>query len=106
MNKKLEANNFIQELYLLIDQRYKSRKKDSYTNFLLKAGEKKIAQKIGEESNELIIDYLQGSKKRTVEEAADLIYHITLLLYSKKITIKNIERELIKRRRSNNVRSK
>ena len=103
MKQKLETDNFIQELYSLIAQRAKSRKKNSYTNFLLKAGPKKIAQKIGEESNELIIDYLQGSKKRTVEEAADLIYHITLLLYSKKITIKNIERELIKRRRSNNV---
>ena len=103
MKKKLETDNFVQELYSLIAKRHKSRKKESYTNFLLRAGPKKIAQKISEESGELIIDYLQGSKKRTVEEAADLIYHITLLLYSKKITIKNIERELIKRRRSNNV---
>ncbi len=106
MKKKLDTDNFIQELYLLIDQRYKSRKEDSYTNFLLKAGEKKIAQKIGEESNELIIDYLKGSNKRIVEEVADLIYHITLLLYSKKIKVKSLENELKKRRRSNNVRPK
>ena len=99
MKKKLETNNFIQELYLLISQRANSGKKDSYTNFLLKSGQKKIAQKISEESNELIIDYLQGSKKRVVEETADLIYHILVLLYSKKITIKNIENELKKRRR-------
>ena len=97
--KKKETNNFIKELYLLIDQRVKSKKKNSYSNFLLKSGPKKIAQKIGEESNELIIDYLQGSKKRTVEEAADLIYHITLMLYSKKITIQDIENELKKRRK-------
>ena len=106
MKKKLETDNFIQELYSLIALRDKSGAKDSYTNFLLKAGPKKIAQKISEESNELIIDYLQGSKKRIVEEAADLIYHITLLLYSKNITIKNIENELKKRRKFKNVRSK
>ena len=101
--KNKETSNFIQELYLLIAKRVKSKKKNSYSNFLLKSGPKKIAQKIGEESNELIIDYLQGSNKRIVEEAADLIYHITLLLYSKKITIKNLAQELKKRRKPNNV---
>ncbi len=96
--KKKEVN-FLEELYLLIDQRVKSKKKNSYSNFLLKSGPKKIAQKIGEESSELIIDYLQGSNKRIIEETADLIYHITMLLYSKKITIQKIENELIKRRK-------
>ena len=100
MKKNLETNNFIQELYLLIAQRAKSKTKDSYTNFLLKIGPKKLAQKVGEESSELIIEYLKGSKKRIIEEAADLIYHVTLLLYSKKIKIKNIENELKKRRRA------
>ena len=60
----------------------------------MKQGSKKIAQKIGEESPELLVDYLNGTKKRIVEEAADLIYHIVLLLFSKKITINNIENEL------------
>jgi len=97
--KKKETNNFIQELYSLIAKRAKNKKKDSYSNYLLKSGPKKIAQKIGEESNELIVDYLKGSNKRIVEETADLIYHITLMLYSKKITIKDIENELKKRRK-------
>ena len=103
MVKKLEKDNFIQDLYSTIVKRDKSGKKDSYTKLLLKAGPKKIAQKIGEESNELIIDYLRGSKKRVVEETADLIYHIIVLLYSRKITIKNIKDELSKRRRHKNV---
>ena len=97
--KKKENNNFIQELYLNIAQRVNSKSKDSYSNFLLKSGPKKIAQKIGEESNELIVDYLKGSKRRIVEETADLIYHIILLLYSKNITINEIEKELKKRRK-------
>ena len=100
----MKKNNFIQELYNIIAKRAKSNKKNSYTKSLLKAGPKKIATKIGEESNELIIDYLQGSKTRIVEETADLIYHIVLLLYSKKITINNIEKELKKRRKIKNVR--
>ena len=99
--KKKEANNFFKELYSLIDKRAKSKKKNSYSNLLLKLGPKKIAQKIGEESNELIIDYLKGSNKRVIEETADLIYHIIVLLYSKKITIQDIENELKKRRKKN-----
>tara|TARA_Y100000588_G_C14247972_1_gene922211 strand:+ start:1502 stop:1816 length:315 start_codon:yes stop_codon:yes gene_type:complete len=103
INKK---ENFLQELYSIIDQRAKSKKINSYTKFLLKSGSKKIAKKIGEESGELIIDYLHGSKKRIIEETADLIYHLVVLLYSKKITIKKIEEELRKRRKLKNVRSK
>ena len=96
--RKQDSLDFIEELYSTIRSRAKSKKKNSYTNLLLKKGKNKIAQKIGEESTELIIDYLNGSKKRTVEEASDLIYHLLVLLYSKKISIKDIKKELIKRK--------
>ena len=96
--KKQNSLDFIEELYSTIRSRAKSKKKNSYTNLLLKKGKNKIAQKIGEESTELIIDYLNGSKKRTVEEASDLIYHLLVLLYSKKISIKDIKKELTKRK--------
>ena len=96
--KKQDSLDFIEELYSTIRSRAKSKKKNSYTNLLLKKGKNKIAQKIGEESTELIIDYLNGSKKRTVEEASDLIYHLLVLLYSKKISIKDIKTELTKRK--------
>ncbi len=88
----------IEELFKVIDQRVKSKKKGSYTNRLIKLGPKKIAQKFGEESIELIVDYLNGSKKRTIEEAADLIYHLLVLLKSKKITLIEINKELAKRK--------
>ena len=77
----------IEDLNEIINNRVKSRKKNSYTNKLLKLGPKKIAQKFGEESSELIIDFLQGSKKRTIEEAVGVIYHLLILLKSKKITM-------------------
>ena len=96
--KKQDSLDFIEKLYFTIASRARSKKKNSYTNLLLKKGKNKIAQKIGEESTELIIDYLSGSKKRTVEEASDLIYHLLVLLYSKKISINDIKKELTKRK--------
>ncbi len=87
----------IEELSKKLDQRIESKIKNSYTNKLLKLGSKKIAQKFAEESSELIIDYLNGSKKRTIEEAADVIYHLLVLLKSKKIKISDIHKELSKR---------
>ena len=91
------------DLFSIIEDRKKSKSKKSYTLSLFKQGEKKIAQKFSEESAELIIDYLKGTKKRTVEEATDLIYHLFVLLSSKKISYEDIQKELVKR---NNVRQK
>ena len=95
--------NEFNKLFNTILKRSKSKSPNSYTRKLLRKGSKKIAQKIGEESSELIVDYLKGSKKRTIEEAVDLIYHLFVLLHSKKITYKDIEKEIIKRK---NVRRK
>ena len=91
------------DLFTIIEDRKKSKSNKSYTSSLFKSGEKKIAQKLGEESVELIIDYLKGTKKRTIEEAVDLLYHLFVLLSSKKISYKDIQKELIKR---HNVRRK
>ena len=108
MKKKLKKDNlknitYLEDLYEIIKKRDKEKIKKSYTKQLLRKGSNTIAQKVAEESTELIIDYLDGSKKRTIEEASDLIYHIFVLLYSKKIEIKAIQKELNKR---HNVRSK
>ena len=86
------------DLYKLIESRKKSKNKNSYTIKLFIEGEKKIAQKFGEESAELIIDYLKGSKKRTAEEAVDVIYHLFVLLCSKKIKLNELEKEILKRK--------
>ena len=91
------------KLFNTIESRKTSGIKKSYTNQLLTKGSKKIAQKIGEESAELIIDYLKGTKKRTTEEAVDLIYHLFVLLVSKKININDLKKE-IKKRQVKNVR--
>ena len=88
----------IEDLNSIIEDRIKKKSKKSYTNKLLKLGPKKIAQKFGEESTELIVDYLKGSKERTIEEAADVIYHFLILLKSKRISLKELNNELAKRK--------
>ena len=93
----MDTNEF-NKLFNIIIKRAKTGGKTSYTKKLLNNGSIKIAQKVGEESTELIIDYLKGSKKRTIEEAVDLIYHLFVMLYSKNIKFKDIEKEIIKRR--------
>ena len=93
----MDTNEF-NKLFNIIIKRSKTGKGTSYTKKLLNKGVKKIAQKVGEESTELIIDYLKGSKKRTIEEAVDLIYHLFVMLYSKNIKFNDIEKEIIKRR--------
>ena len=94
---------FLQDLFNTIQKKANSKEKKSYTKALLKSGKNKIAQKVSEESSELIIDYLNGSKKRTIEEASDLIYHLFVLLHSKNIKLEDIKKELKNRR---NVRRK
>ena len=88
----------IEDLNEIINNRVQTRKKNSYTNKLLKLGPKKIAQKFGEESSELIIYFLKVSKKIKIEEAVDVIYHLLILLKSKKITMNEIHKELDKRK--------
>tara|TARA_B100000029_G_scaffold439042_1_gene455358 strand:- start:246 stop:536 length:291 start_codon:yes stop_codon:yes gene_type:complete len=95
--------NEFRELFKTIENRASSKNKSSYTKKLLKSGKNIIAQKVGEESSELIIDFLKGTKKRTIEEAVDLIYHAFVMLHSKKINYNDIEKELKKRK---NVRRK
>ena len=80
----------IEELNKIINNRIQTRKKNSYTNKLLKLGPKKIAQKFSEESSELVIDFLKGSKKRTIEEAVDVIYHFLILLKSKGKSLEDV----------------
>ena len=91
-------SDLFSKLYKTIESKKTSKDKSSYTRKLYKKGEKEIAQKFGEESAELIIDFLKGSKRRTTEEAIDVIYHLFVLLSSKKIKFNELEKEISKRK--------
>jgi phosphoribosyl-ATP pyrophosphohydrolase len=73
----------------------------SYTAQLLTAGEDEIAKKIGEEAIEVLLAAKGQGNQRLVEESADLIYHLLVLLVSRDLTWADVEAELARRRKPN-----
>lgn len=69
----------------------------SYTTSLFRKGVNKMAQKVGEEAVETVIEATNGTNDKLVYEASDLLYHLVVLLASKGLRIEDIARELAKR---------
>jgi len=90
-------NNVLTQLYSTILQRKAAMPENSYTATLLKNGIPAIAQKVGEEAVETIVASLQESPQRIGEEAADLLYHLLVLLAAKDIAFDDVLQELKKR---------
>ncbi len=93
------SQSVLQDLEDLILERKKQRPDNSYTVQLFSEGKSKIAQKVGEEATETIVAYLSQSGQRLVEETADLLYHLLVLLADAGIPLDSIWRELEKRRK-------
>ena len=93
------AKGFIYELEQVIDQRIKDDSEESYTNSLFKKGINKVAQKVGEEAVELVIEAKDNNIDLFKNEAADLLYHLLILLKTKEVNLENIEEVLKKRHR-------
>ncbi len=89
----------LKKLYSIISKRIKLQSKKSYVVSLYKQGEDKILQKIGEEAVETIIAAKNKNKKFIIEEIADLFFMILVILAAKNITLREIEKELEKRRK-------
>jgi phosphoribosyl-ATP pyrophosphohydrolase/phosphoribosyl-AMP cyclohydrolase len=88
---------FLTELQDFIDKRHEEMPEGSYTTKLFKDGINKIAQKVGEEALETVIEATNGTSDHLVYEASDLLYHLTVLLTSKGLRIEQIADELHKR---------
>ena len=69
----------------------------SYTTKLFTKGVNKIAQKVGEEAVETVIEAIHGNNERLVYEASDLIYHLLVLLENQGLSLTDIEEELTRR---------
>lgn len=82
-NEKNTSDNFLVSLENTIKSRIKSPVEGSYTNLLLNKGINKIAQKVGEEAVELVIESKDDNEKLFLNEAADLMYHYLLLINAK-----------------------
>lgn len=88
---------FLTELQDFIQARHKQMPEGSYTTSLFQKGVNKMAQKVGEEALETVIEATNGTDDRLVYEAADMLYHLIVLLASKGIRIEDIASELLKR---------
>jgi len=91
------SKGFIYKLEQVINQRIDSDVADSYTNKLYKKGINKVAQKVGEEAVELIIEAKDNNIELFRNEAADLFYHLLILLKAKSVNLQSIE-EVLKER--------
>ena len=89
--KEETAKGFLYELQQTINDRIDSNDENSYTNKLYKRGINKVAQKVGEEAVELVIEAKDDDSNLFKNEAADLMYHFLILLKAKGFTLEDIE---------------
>jgi phosphoribosyl-ATP pyrophosphohydrolase len=87
----------LEDLEKRVHERAKASAKDSYTRALLDKGIDQCVKKLGEEAIETAIAALQDNKGRLIAEAADLLYHLLVVLEARKVTLAEVEAELAKR---------
>ena len=88
---------FLKELQDFIDRRRQEMPEKSYTTSLFNSGVNKMAQKVGEEAVETILEACNGTDERLIYEGADLLYHLIVLLTYKGYRIEDLARELKER---------
>lgn len=98
-DEKNRDADFLHYLEEVIELRRHSGAKDSYVASLFEEGERRIAQKVGEEAVELVIESIGGERDRMLGEAADLLFHYLVLLNSKGVKLQEVK-DLLKQRHS------
>ncbi len=88
---------FLKYLQDFIDKRRQEMPEGSYTTSLFTRGVNRMAQKVGEEAVETVIEATNGTEEAFIYEASDLIYHLIVLLTSKGLRLEDLARELQKR---------
>ena len=98
-NEKNERNPllFLSELQDFINKRHAEMPEGSYTTSLFKDGLNRMAQKVGEEALELVIEATNGTNDRLIYEGSDMLYHLIVLLTSKGLRIEDMAAELAER---------
>lgn len=85
---------FLKHLQGVLNQRFTEMPEGSYTTELFKSGVNRMAQKVGEEAVETVIEATNGEDNRLLYEGSDLIYHLMVLLTSKGYGIEDLAKEL------------
>ncbi len=94
-----ESEGFVRQLQSVVQQRHREMPEGSYTTKLFIKGVKKIAQKVGEEAVESVVEAVDGNRDRFIYEASDMIYHLLVLMEQMGCSIEDMERELALRHR-------
>lgn len=89
--KEETAKGFLYELEKIINNRIDNNDQKSYTNKLYRSGINKVAQKVGEEAVELVIEAKDNDDNLFKNEAADLLYHFLILLKHKGFQLEDVE---------------
>lgn len=89
-----DSEGFIRHLQAVVQQRHRDMPEGSYTTKLFIKGVKKIAQKVGEEAVESVVEAVDGNRDRFIYEASDMIYHLLVLMEQMGCTVEDMEREL------------
>ena len=92
---------FLQYLQEFIKRRFIEKPEGSYTTSLFNKGVNRMAQKVGEEAVETVIEATNGTDEGFIYEASDMIYHLIVLLTSKGYTLEDLAAELKKRHKNN-----
>jgi phosphoribosyl-ATP pyrophosphohydrolase/phosphoribosyl-AMP cyclohydrolase len=96
-DEKNHADDFLDHLEHIIELRKKSTDASSYVKTLMEKGINKVAQKVGEEAVELVIEAKDNDDEKFLDEAADLMFHYLLLLNSKGFNLQAVKEVLKKR---------
>ena len=88
---------FLSELQDFINKRHEEMPEKSYTTSLFKDGTNRMAQKVGEEALEAVIEAVSGNEDRLIYECSDMFYHLVVLLTSKGLRIEQVAAELAER---------
>jgi phosphoribosyl-ATP pyrophosphohydrolase/phosphoribosyl-AMP cyclohydrolase len=92
---------FLSQLQDFIEERHRLMPEGSYTTSLFKDGLNRMAQKVGEEALELVIEAVNGTDERMIYEGSDMLYHLIVLMTSKGMRIEQMAEELIQRHNPN-----
>jgi len=90
--------SFLTTLEEIIVERKSSPAEGSYTSELFAAGQQRVAQKVGEEAVEVILASASGNREATINETADLLYHLLVLLTDQGIGLSDVVDTLEQRR--------
>ncbi|MDD6437676.1 MAG: bifunctional phosphoribosyl-AMP cyclohydrolase/phosphoribosyl-ATP diphosphatase HisIE [Prevotella sp.] len=91
------ALSFLSSLQDVVCRRHEEMPEGSYTTSLFRDGTNRMAQKVGEEALEAVIEAVSGNNERLIYESADLLYHLEVLLASKGLRIEDVAEELRQR---------